>query len=49
MSDLEYLFWLALIIGGGYLLIAVIEWVDRDCKAPWKIHVKLWLARRKYR
>jgi len=49
MSDLEYIFWIAFTVAVFSGLIALLEWYDPNCKAPWKIKAKLWWARRKYR
>ncbi len=49
MSDLEYLGCLTLIIGLFGAVILLIEWLDRDCRAPWKIKLQLWLHDRRTR
>jgi len=47
MTDLEYALWLTLIIGLFGAVIMLVEWLDRDCRAPWKIKLQLWLHRRR--
>jgi hypothetical protein len=49
MTDHEYALWLALIIGMFGAMIMLYEWINRDCRATWKIKLQLLLHDRRKR